>query len=84
MDVRRTIGSNVRRLRLALDLSQEVVAERMGVDRAYVSALELGRRNPTVITLWHVSEALGVTMAELVTEGPPAVRDQTKRRASKS
>lgn len=82
MDVRRTIGTNVRRLRLALDLSQEVVAERMGVDRAYVSALELGRRNPTVITLWHVSEALGVTMAELVEE-PLAAPDQTKRRATK-
>ncbi|MDP1731121.1 MAG: helix-turn-helix transcriptional regulator [Devosia sp.] len=46
MDVRRTIGANVRRYRLALDLSQEAVAERMGVDRAYVSALEVGRRNP--------------------------------------
>jgi transcriptional regulator with XRE-family HTH domain len=27
------------------------------VDRAYVSGLELGHRNPTVVTLWHVAEA---------------------------
>lgn len=68
MDVRRTIGANVRRYRLARDLSQEAVAERMGVDRAYVSALELGRRNPTVITLWHVAQALEVSLVELVSE----------------
>lgn len=33
-------------------------AERMGVDRAYVSGLELGQRNPTVVTLWHLGQAL--------------------------
>lgn len=68
MDVRRTIGANVRRHRLARDLSQEAVATLMGVDRAYVSALELGRRNPTVITLWHVAQALGVGLADLVAD----------------
>ena len=68
MDVRRVIGQNVRRLRLARDLSQEAVANLMGVDRAYVSALELGRRNPTVITLWHVAEALGASLTDLVEE----------------
>jgi transcriptional regulator with XRE-family HTH domain len=40
----------------------------MGVDRAYVSALELGGRNPTIITLWHVSRALGVKIARLFRE----------------
>lgn len=35
-------------------------AERIGVDRAYVNGLEQGQRNPTVLTLWHISKALGV------------------------
>jgi len=68
MDVRLLVGHNVRRLRLAADLSQEAVAERMGVDRAYVSALELGKRNPTVITLWQIAEALDVSPAHLLSE----------------
>jgi transcriptional regulator with XRE-family HTH domain len=34
----------------------------MGVDRAYVSGLELGQRNPTVLTLWHIAKALGVKL----------------------
>jgi transcriptional regulator with XRE-family HTH domain len=59
-DVRRMVGRNVRRLRLAAGLSQAELAELMGVDRAYVSGLELGQRNPTVLTLWHIAKALEV------------------------
>jgi transcriptional regulator with XRE-family HTH domain len=47
-------------------LSQAELANRMGVDRAYVSGLELGERNPTVITLWHVAQALGVKIDALL------------------
>jgi transcriptional regulator with XRE-family HTH domain len=54
-----------RRLRTAAGLSQAELANRMGVDRAYVSGLELGERNPTVITLWHVAQALGTKMDAL-------------------
>jgi len=64
-DVRRMVGRNVRRLRTAAGLSQAELANRMGVDRAYVSGLELGERNPTVITLWHVAQALGSKMDAL-------------------
>ena len=59
-DVRRMVGRNLRRLRIAAGLTQAALAERMGVDRAYVSGLELGQRNPTVLSLWHVAEALNV------------------------
>jgi transcriptional regulator with XRE-family HTH domain len=61
-DVRRMVGGNVRRLRLIAGLSQAKLAERMGVDRAYISGLEKGERNPTVVTVWHLSKALGVRM----------------------
>jgi transcriptional regulator with XRE-family HTH domain len=61
-DVRRLVGRNVKRLRIAAGLSQAKLAERLGIDRAYVSGLELGQRNPTVVTLWHVSQALGVKL----------------------
>ena len=61
-DVRRMVGRNVKRLRIAAGLSQAQLAERMGVDRAYVSGLELGQRNPTVVTLWHIAKALGVKL----------------------
>jgi transcriptional regulator with XRE-family HTH domain len=61
-DVRRMVGRNVKRLRIAAGLSQAELATRMGVDRAYVSGLELGQRNPTIVTLWHLAQALGVKL----------------------
>lgn len=30
----------------------------MDEDRAYVSDIELGQRNPTIVTLWHIAKAL--------------------------
>jgi transcriptional regulator with XRE-family HTH domain len=41
----------------------------MGVDRGYVSGLEQGQRNPTVLTLWHASQALAVEVHRLLKEG---------------
>lgn len=67
-DARRLVSQNVRRLRLAAKISQAELAARMGVDRSYVSGLEQGTRNPTVVTLWHIAKALGVTMAAFFDE----------------
>jgi transcriptional regulator with XRE-family HTH domain len=67
-DVRRMVGRNVQRLRTEAGLSQAALAERMGIDRAYVSGLELGQRNPTILSLWHVAEALGVKVQHFFEE----------------
>ena len=75
-DVRRMVGDNVKRLRLAAELSQAELANRMGVDRAYVSGLEQGQRNPTVISLWHVAQALEVSIRDFF--------DEPKRRPTKA
>jgi transcriptional regulator with XRE-family HTH domain len=69
-DVRRILGSNVRRLRKAARLSQAELANRMGVDRAYVSGLELGQRNPTIVTLWHLGQALESDLGEFFFQTP--------------
>jgi len=68
MDIRRVFGANVRRYRVAAGLSQEAVAVKMGVDRAYVSGMERGQQNVTLLTMWHLAEALNVKPAELLDE----------------
>lgn len=68
MDIRRIFGANVRRYRIAAGLSQEAVAVKMGVDRAYVSGMERGQQNVTLLTMWHLSEALNVRPAALLDE----------------
>ena len=67
-DVRRMVGRNVQRLRIEAGLSQAALSERMGVDRAYVSGLELGQRNPTILSLWHVAQALEVKLQHFFQE----------------
>ena len=65
MDIRRVVGKNVRRYRIEAELSQEELAAGMGVEQGYVSRLEAGKRNPTIVEIWHVAEALGVRPATL-------------------
>ena len=68
MDVRRILAKNMREFRLAARLSQEQVAERMSVEQTYVSGLERGVRNSTIIMLWRVAVALEVNVAALLVE----------------
>ena len=77
-DVRVLVGANVKRLRTAAGLTQAALAERMGVDRAYVSGLEQGERNPTVLTLWHIAKALGVRLQAFFEEDKPRRRPTGK------
>lgn len=73
MDIRKVFGQNLRRYRLAAGLSQEAVAERMGVDRAHVSSMERGQQNVTLLTIWQASQALGRNPAEFLDEEVRAV-----------
>jgi transcriptional regulator with XRE-family HTH domain len=55
-----------RRLRIARGLTQEQAAERTGVSQQYISGLEQGRRNPTVLTLHELCGPLGAEPWELL------------------
>ena len=47
----------------------------MGVDRAYVSSMERGQQNVTLLTLWHTAQALGVKPVDLLDEASTAAGD---------
>jgi transcriptional regulator with XRE-family HTH domain len=66
MDMRKLVGRNFARLRREKGLTQEQVEERSGFSQQYLSGLEQGKRNPTVITLHELAQALGVSHVELV------------------
>ncbi|MCW5704893.1 MAG: helix-turn-helix transcriptional regulator [Bradyrhizobium sp.] len=66
MDMRKLVGRNFARLRREKGLTQEEVERRSGLSQQYLSGLERGLRNPTVITLFELSQALGVSHLELV------------------
>ncbi len=66
MDMRILVGRNVKQFRQRKGLTQEQFAEVSGFSQQYISSLERGRRNPTVVTLYELATALGVSHMELV------------------
>ena len=66
MDMRKLVGRNVRRIRIQKGLTQEAFAERSGFSQQYISGLERGRRNPTVVTVYELAQALGVSHLDLL------------------
>ena len=59
-------GRNVERVRQEKGLTQEQLAELSGFSQQYISGLEQGRRNPTIVSLYELATALGVSHMELV------------------
>jgi transcriptional regulator with XRE-family HTH domain len=66
MDMRRLVGRNVKRFREKKGLTQEQLADVSGFSQQYISSLERGHRNPTIVTLYELALALGVSHIELV------------------
>ena len=59
-------GQVLRELRKGRDLSQETLALESGLERNYVSLLELGRNSASVKTIFKLAPALGISVAEFM------------------
>ena len=65
MDPRERVGLNLQRLRRDKGYSQEDLSGRSGVHQTYLSGVERGRRNPTVLVLDKIARALGADLEDL-------------------
>lgn len=68
MDIRRRVGLNVRKFRQERAWSQEELAFEAGLHRTYISGVERGVRNPTVLVLKEIATALKVPVHKLLDE----------------
>lgn len=59
-------GKKLREVRLKKKLSQGDIARILGVHRSYISGLERGRRNPSLLTVQKVAKALNISPKELL------------------
>ena len=59
-------GERLRAIRLEKGLSQEKVADLAGLHRNYVSSVERGERNISIVNIDKLAKALNVPMADLV------------------
>ena len=66
MDIRQRLARNLRRFRDAKGWSQEKFAFEANIHRTYVSDIERGSRNPTIMVLEKLAAPLGVTASELL------------------
>lgn len=60
------LGQNIRRIRLAKGMTQGDLCRKLEVDRAYMSNVETGKKNPTLSTIERIAKALSVSVDELL------------------
>jgi transcriptional regulator with XRE-family HTH domain len=65
-DPKYTLAANVRRLRQLAGLSQELLADRAGLHRTYISSVERAERNVSLENIFALAEGLGVSAGELL------------------
>jgi transcriptional regulator with XRE-family HTH domain len=66
LDIRALVGRNFARIRRERGLTQEQVSEISGFSQQYLSGLEQGKRNPSLVTVQEIALALGVTHVDLL------------------
>jgi transcriptional regulator with XRE-family HTH domain len=71
MDVRKRVGTNLQRLRRRKGLSQEDVAHAADVHQTYLSGVESGKRNPSIVVLERIVTALEADIEELFRRSRP-------------
>lgn len=64
MDIKVLVGKRVKELRSQLGKSQEELADLAGLDRTYITSVECGRRNISIVNIEKLSNALGVTLKD--------------------
>ena len=60
------IGNRIRELRESKGISQQNLAAICDFEKANMSRIETGRTNPTISTLYKISQALETTISDLV------------------
>ena len=60
------LGQKVREKRLAIGLSQEAFADKCGLDRTYISGIERGKRNLSLLNIEIIASSLGISVSLLM------------------
>ena len=68
MDIVQVFGTNVKRYRQAMGISQEAFAEKCGLHRTYISAIECFRRSISLENIQRIADALEIDTYKLFVE----------------
>lgn len=67
MDIKILVGKRIRQLRNNLGLSQEELADIANLDRTYITSVECGKRNISIVNIDKIATALKVELNEFFT-----------------
>lgn len=62
------LGNRIREIRTSKHMSQEELAFKASINPAHLGQIERAQKNPTLDTIWQISNALGVPISELFSE----------------
>lgn len=68
MDFIKVFGNNLKKYRMAIGMSQEEFAEKCGLHRTYISAVECHRRSISLENIQRIADALGIETYKLFVE----------------
>ena len=68
MDIVKVFGNNLKKYRRAIGMSQEEFAEKCGLHRTYISAVECHRRSISLENIQRIADALGIETYKLFVE----------------
>lgn len=71
MEIYKIIGERIRTIRESLNLTQEDVADRIGMRRTSITNIEAGRQRLPIDTLYNIAGILGVSAFDLLPENHP-------------
>lgn len=64
MDIKQAVGKRVKELRNKIGISQEELADNAQLDRTYITSVECGKRNISIVNIEKLANALNVTLKE--------------------
>ena len=65
-ELSKILGLRIRQLREGKNITQQNLAEMCNIEKSNMARIEAGRTNPTLHTMYKISSALKITLAELV------------------
>ena len=72
--IKNNMGSTIKRLRMYAELTQQMLADKVGVSRATISSWEVNRTEPTIQDVAHMAEAMGCTIEDITGDYAAALR----------
>ena len=62
--IKKKVGRRIKQLREKNNMTQEIFAEKCGLDRTYITSVERGERNISLVNLEKISEAFNMTLSD--------------------